>query len=240
MWTYNITRAIFETRGWTVLPTEVPVDESEILKKAFLSKPNTNEVYCIKTHIMLRKPLPANHELKIINNVRDVRDACLSFMRFTHADFEAGLSAVPGMMDSTEYYLQAFRTQALGVRFEDVLNNPTKVLEDVGNFLNLKLSENESREIIQKFDKSNFQKNLQALPKAEANSPTMHSGQQSKYHSVKNFDGSLRTMSKATGFQSNHITSKAEGEWRSYFDSDQQEKLNKLSGTWLKRFGYEV
>ncbi len=180
--------------------------------------------------------------MKIICNLRDVRDACLSYLRFTRASFETGLDSMISMMNITDYYLSEFKGQIIDVRFEDVLDNPADVLNRLSTFLSLEVSESESQEILRQFDKANIQKKLDEMSQtnADGKSPAAGAGQKSKYQTVQSFDGSSRAFDTTTGFQSNHITSKAEGEWRTYFNDEQKEKLNDLSRQWLLRYGYEV
>lgn len=242
MWTYNVVRAIFEARGWSVLPKEIPVSEHALIKEALLSEQKDKQVYCIKTHLPLKSPLPTKHAVKIISNVRDVRDACLSFMRFMHADFEAGIGAMMGMMKITDNYLAQFGNNLLSVRFEDLVKTPLDVLNNISGFLKIDLSESEKEKIIQRFDKSSIQKKLQEMPKVESKENTQSNdvGQGSKFEAVKNRDGTFRTYDKATGFQSNHITSVHDGEWKTCFDKKQVEQLISLSGNWLLKHGYKV
>jgi hypothetical protein len=241
MWTYNVVRAIFETRNWSVLPREIPINEHALIKQALLSEQKETEVYCIKTHLPLKSPLPTKHDTRIICNVRDVRDACLSFMRFMHADYEAGLHAMMNMMKISDYYLSQFGDDLLTVRFEDLTRTPPNVLENISGFLKIDLSESEKKEILQKFDKSSIQKKLWEMPKVEsANSQIKDAEQSSKFDLVKNRDGTYRTFEKATGFQSNHITSAHDGEWKTYFDKSKVDQIIGLSRDWLLRYGYEV
>lgn len=242
MWTYNVVRAIFETKGWSVLPREIPVNEHALIKTALVSEQKENEVYCIKTHLPLKSPLPTQHDVRIISNIRDVRDACLSYMRFMHADFDAGMRAMVGMMNIADYYLTQFGDNLLSVRFEDLMSTPVSVLESICSFLKVDLSESEKKEILQKFDKSNIQKKLHELPKVEQDAIAQSKDTEHglKYNTVKNLDGTYRTMDKATGFQSNHITSTNDGEWKNYFDRSKADQLIGISRDWLLKYGYEV
>ena len=241
MWTYNVVRAIFEAKGWSVLPEEVPVNEHALIKEALLSGQKEKVVYCIKTHLPLKSPLPTKHDVRIINNIRDVRDACLSFMRFMHADYDAGIHAMKSMMRITDYYAAEFGENMLSVRYEDLTSAPLNVLEKICGFLKIDLPENGKKEILQKFDRSNIRKKLQELPKVEPDANALVDPEhRSQFEAVKNRDGTYRTYEKATGFQSNHITSSVDGEWKTYFDKSESEQLTNLSKQWLSRYGYEI
>jgi hypothetical protein len=129
----------------------------------------------------------------------------------------------------------------MSVRYEDLTNTPQKVMEDICGFLKIDLTETEKQEILQKFDKSNIKKKLQGLPKVESDARILADPEHSsKYDSVRNRDGTYRTYEKATGFQSNHITSSGDGEWKTYFDKSKVEQIINLSRDWLLRYGYEV
>ncbi|MEO8342858.1 MAG: sulfotransferase domain-containing protein [Gallionella sp.] len=241
MWTYNVIRAIFATRDWSVLPTEIPIIERALIKTALLSAPKENEVYCIKTHLPLKSPLPTKHDVKIICNIRDVRDACLSFMRFMHADYAGGIRAMINMMKITDYYLSQFGDNLLSVRYEDLTQTPSAVLANLCGFLKIDLSETEQKAILQEFDKSAIQKKLQEMPKIEAGINVREDNKQNlKFDAVLNRDGTYRAYEKMTGFQSNHITSSDDGEWKTCFDKSQIDQLINLSEKWLLKYGYKI
>jgi hypothetical protein len=242
MWTYNVVREILETKDFLVLPRTIPENEEDLIGSALRSAEKENEVYCIKTHLALKSPLPTQHDVKIICNIRDVRDACLSYMRFIHADFETGIQAMASWMKKTDYYLAAFEDNLLSVRFEDLTNNPQRVIDNLASFLNMDLSKGEKIEILKKYSKPNIQKKLRELSKVkfDVNGQVEGVEQQLKFASVRNLDGTYRVFEKTTSFQSNHITSTKDGEWKAQFDKYQTEQLIDLSRAWLVKYGYKI
>ena len=242
MWTYNVTRAILEAKKISVLPKLIKVDERSIIQDALVSVENKNEVHCIKTHIKLESPIPTKHPVKIICNVRDVRDACLSYMRFMKADYEVGLQIMKIMMELTDYYISTFADNLITIRFEDVVNNPHPTIGKISDFLGVELSEIEKKEIIAKFDRSNIQKKLHELSsvKLNENGQVIDDEQKEFFDSVKKFDGTYSIFDKVTSFQSDHVTSITDGEWESYFDKNQKAMLNALSRKWLLKYGYKI
>lgn len=242
MWTYNVARAILEAKNILVLPKLIPVNERDLIKIALKSEEKENEVYCIKTHLLLNNPLPTKHEVKIICNIRDVRDACLSFMRFMHADYETGVRAMISMMQKTDCYLTSFKDNLLEVRFEELTNSPLTVIETISNFLKIDLSENEKNKILIRFDKSNIQQQLSKMAniKIDKKGQVIGAKQKSKFDTAQNLDGTFRVFDKATSFQSNHITSNTDGEWKTHFDKNQIKQLNNITKEWLLKHGYKV
>jgi Sulfotransferase domain len=242
MWTYNVVRSIYETKGFRVLPKEIPADEGPLITKTLGSEINDNEVYCIKTHVPLKSPLPTKHEVKIISNIRDVRDGALSFMRFTHADMEGGIKTMMRMMYITDHYLTKFKNDLLSIRYEDLTDNPQRVLENVAAFLKIDLSKGEKAEILRKFSKANIQKQLNTMKKIklDALGQIESDEKKSKFETVKNLDGTYRVYDKTTAFQSDHITSTRDGEWKTHFGKDQIERINGITKDWLLKHGYKV
>lgn len=108
--------------------------------------------------------------------------------------------------------------------------------------MKIDLTDSEKKEILWKFDKSNIQKRLQEMPRIDPATIDKNevAVQGSGFDAVKNMDGTYRTYDKATGFQSNHITSSNDGEWRTCFDRGQADQLGSLSKAWLLKNGYEV
>lgn len=242
MWTYNVVRAIFKTRNFSVLPKLIPTNELDLIETALASDEMENQVYCIKTHKALNSPFSTTHKVKIICNIRDVRDACLSFMRFKHADYEAGISAMNDMMKLTDYYRTTFKGNLLIVRFEDLSGSPSKVLEDILRYLEVDLTRIEKDQILKQYDKSNIQEKLRDMSniKVDSNGQIIDAEQRSKFEAVRNDDGTYRIYDKTTAFQSNHITSKKDGEWKTHFKKKQSDKLSNLSRKWLLKYGYKI
>lgn len=242
MWTYNVVRTMYETRGFTVLPKEIPADEGPLITKTLNSEINEKEVYCIKTHVPLKSPLPTQHEVKVICNIRDVRDAALSFMRFTRADLEGGIETMKRMMFITDHYLTKFKNNLLCIRYEDLTDNPQLVLENIAAFLQVDLSKGEKNEILRRFSKANIQKQLNSMKKIklDAQGQIESDEKKSKFETVKNLDGTYRVYDKTTAFQSDHITSTKAGEWKTHFGKDQVERINGITRDWLLKHGYKA
>jgi len=146
------------------------------------------------------------------------------------------------MMNTTDYYLNEFGEGVLGVRFEDVTNNPSNVVDSICSFLKVELSDSDKNGIVARFSKSNIQKKLHDMSKVKLATDGQIEGneQQSKFVSIKNLDGTYRIYDKSTAFQSNHITSTGDGEWRTVFDKEQIDKVNSISKEWLLRHGYKI
>jgi len=242
MWTYNVVRALYKSNNVTVIPEKIPKDESTLITEALQNRAVDGEVYCIKTHFRLPNPLPTQHEVKVICNVRDVRDACLSYKRFMHVDFETCLNVMNEMMIATDYYMQAFSDNRLMVRFEELGDEQLDVIGKISAFLGLSVSEKQKSGIWAAYKKSSVKKRLDEFSDIKVDEEGRIKGakHQEKYDAVRNRDGTFRIFDKTTSFQTNHITSEKDGEWKTDFSSEQIELINRLSREWLQRYDYEI
>ena len=241
MWTYNIVRELYKKKKFVILPNKIPVSESELISEALNSNVINNEVYCVKTHSILQNPLPTKHEVKIICNYRDVRDAGLSFMRFMRGDFSGVPNAMIGMMQTTDYYLNTFTSDLMPIRFDDIKNKPVDTIDDICAFLNLDISKKVKSDIDTKFSKSSVKKHIDKLSDIKIKEGIVKGAKhQNNYAAVGNIDGTYRVFDKETSFQSNHITSKKDGEWRNHFTKEQIEQINNISREWLLKYGFNI
>lgn len=242
MWTYNVTRALYKSCNVTVVPERVPKDESTLISEALQSRDADGMAYCIKTHLKIPNPVPTQHEVKLICNIRDVRDACLSYKRFMHSDFETCLGAMKDMMLATDYYMQTFHDNLLAIRFDELSNENMAPINKISAFLELPATAEQKKQIWNTFRKSSVKGRLDKL----SNIVIDHKGQlkgpenQNRYDTVRNHDGTYRIFEKETSFQTNHITSNRDGEWRTHFSNSEIEKILDLSSDWLQRYNYAI
>ena len=146
------------------------------------------------------------------------------------------------MMNITDHYLTKFRNNLLSIRYEDITTNPQSALENVADFLNINLSKGEKAEILRKFSKANIQKKLSGMKKIKLDTKGQVESDEhkSRFETVKNLDGTYRVYDKTTAFQSDHITSTKDGEWKTHFAQDQLDRINSITKDWLLRYGYKI
>jgi len=242
MWTYNVVRELYKINKITVIPEQIPKDESALITEAVQSTVVDGEVYCIKTHFKLPDPLPTQHNVKIICNIRDVRDACLSYKRFMRVDFETCINVMREMMAATDYYLNAFTGNRFMVRFEELGDEHLDAIGKIAAFLGLPVSKKQTADIWAAYKKSSVKKNLDKLSEIKVDKDGRIKGTkyQKNYDTVRNRDGTYRIFDKTTSFQTNHITSAKDGEWKTHFNNEQIEQIISLSEDWLKKYGYTV
>lgn len=237
MWTYNVCRSLIVAAGKEPWPEEVPLDESPAIQHALAHPPAANQVYCIKTHF--RIPVGKPHML-IICNYRDIRDATLSYMRFMKCTFEKALAAARGSMELTDHYLQPRDPHVLPIRYDAILDQPQQTISTLAGFLSLRVSPQEIAHIAESLSRETVARKISQLDteKQGSESSGTNNRPQGKISSAPNLDGSFRLHDSSTGFQTGHISSGEDGEWRNILSSAEQEKLLEISIDWLQRYDF--
>ncbi len=237
MWTYNATRELLKSVGLTPVPHSIPANTTPYINKAFTEPVDDNEIYCVKTHMKLQPDLP---DTKIINTYRDVRSAMVSYMRFCRCGFGRGLKVAQSMMNCTDYYFKNHTQNIIHICYDRIMNEPSAVMDDICRFLGLSVD----RPVIQKISDAlshnnirNMTETLEIVP-ADTNGSLPEQYDKERFDIVQNLDGSFRVFDRSTGFQTNHITSQNEDDWKQVLTEEQMKLLTKITGQWLAEYGF--
>lgn len=241
MWSYNVTRAIVEENNKNILPKGIIIDQKKAIDDALQSNVNPSEVYVIKTHYILSDQVQTNHDLKVICNYRDVRDALLSYMRFTHSDFQKSFESMQSMMYTTDYYFEKFSSRLLKINYNEMMKDPIKIVGNMSKFLGMPASETCKARIVEKYSKNNVKKLIKELEKVnvDGHGNIVNGSYRGKYLASPNSDGTFRILDPETNFQTNHITSSQDGEWKNVFTDEQKNAVQKIADDWLKRHNFK-
>lgn len=146
------------------------------------------------------------------------------------------------MMDITDYYLKIFDKNILPVRYEDINQSPKQLIDQLCQYLEVDVSDAKKNEILSRYSRENIKKKLKEMSdvRLDEHGKVKGTKNQSKFESVKNLDGTYRAYDKNTAFQSNHITAKKDGEWKTAYTFIEVEQINALCGSWLIKHGYQV
>ncbi|MBI4184311.1 MAG: sulfotransferase domain-containing protein [Proteobacteria bacterium] len=234
MWTYNVARGLLAAAGRRVEPTVVPQRDDEMV--ALLGQAHAHPddaVCCLKIHSRLRR-LPS--DARLIVNIRDVRDAMISYMRFMHADFERGLKAVEGMMALTDHYVALGGAERLIVRYESIVAEPRPTLAAIARFLGLSLGRKALLAVEREWSKASIKEKI-ARAERDLMERRREGGPLRAIDVAANVDGTFRVYDPATGFQSGHIAGDGAKGWRELLDPAQRERLLVLTRPWLERHG---
>jgi hypothetical protein len=231
MWTFNVVRKLIEQAGLTYFPKELPLDDTELqrlMEESIRNRYVPNEIQCYKFH--WRPIAKSSSEVKIIYTYRDVRDALLSWMRFVKGSFDQGLARVQAMMDEVDSYFSVENENLQIVRYDAIIETPNQVAEGISRFLGFEHANETINAVVQAFSREKVKELVSSLALSAPGQGML----------IDNLDGSKRHLDKSTLFQSNHITSKAPGEWRLAFSPEQKSRLLDLTGSWLERYKFEV
>lgn len=232
MWTYNVCRRLILATGRTPWPDSVPQDETAAIQHALVHPPGPDQIYCIKSHKRIPVELP---HMRIICNYRDIRNAMLSYMRFMKCPFDKALAVARGSMDLTDHYLARKHSNVHAVRYDTLVEHPRETIGELADFLSLPASQADIGRIASALSRDEVRRHVEQLESSRADAENRGPGSLS---TVENLDGSRRIYDHATGFQSGHISSGREGEWRDAFTAEQQAQVMAAAADWLTRYEF--
>jgi hypothetical protein len=230
MWTYNVARRLIRAAGHTPWPVHIPPDPIPVFRQAMQFGIAASDVICIKVHSRFEGAVPG---LKVLCNLRDIRDVIVSYMRFMHVDFDEVITGFEDSMALTDYYFQEARFDVLDVRYENIMLRAAETVTRIGFFLGFQVSPQQAEEIAGDYSRKKLRSYIAKLGDAGPDGETRKPGQ-----TQRNADGSVRFYDHTTGFQSGHVSDSQGGEWRTLLDASQQARLLALTGDWLARYGY--
>lgn len=230
MWTYNVARRLIRLAGFTPWPVHIPPDPIPVFRIAVRNGVAASDRICIKVHAQYEGALPG---LKILCNLRDARDALVSYMRFTRCSFDEAIPAFSESLALVDYYLSAARFEVLDVRYEHILQQPETAVARIAAFIGYPVSPEQAALISADYARDKVRSYVNALGSAAAGGAGA-----APICTQRNADGSLRLYDEGTGFQSGHVSDSVGGEWRTVLLPEQQARLAALGGGWLVRHGY--
>lgn len=237
MWTYNVVREIVRSAGKSVLPEEAPVSDQEsgdYANREIVRNQDPNTVFVFKIHSFI-EALP--DQQLAISNIRDVRDTIMSFMRFMHVDFATALSAAKDYIRLADHYESFPEDRCVLVRYVEIVNDPEKVIARLARRIGVDIKAATGADIAARFSKDR----VKALTddKDRQLRRSLETGEQVQgTRRLERGNGIVASFDLETGFQSNHVSSYQEGDWRHMLSEDQIEALNQDFGSWLIRHGY--
>ena len=136
-----------------------------------------------------------------------------------------------------DYYRIFPREKIHHIAYENITSAPDKTCREIARFLSIDISDADIKSIADMYSKKNVAERIvkkeQDIMKRIQNNATV-----SEDDFVRNIDSSLRAYDTETGFQSGHVTSYRDGEWKKILTQSQQEKMYDVLGDWLMKNGY--
>lgn len=231
MWTYNVARRLIRMAGHTPWPVHIPPDPIPVFRQAMRFGVAARDVICIKVHSRFEGAVPG---LKVLCNLRDIRDTVISYMRFMHCDFDDAIEGLGDSLSTTDYYLSEARFDVLDIRYENIMGCAAETIMRIGSFTGFPVSPDQAALIAKDYAREKIKSHVAGLDRGAAVMETRIAGTDQR-----NLDGSVRHYDEATGFQSGHVSNSRGGEWRTLLDASQQARLMALTGEWLTRHGYD-
>jgi hypothetical protein len=224
MWTFNVVRDLVGSSGTPPKPQLVPQDDAEMEAIGQAGIAAGDGVYVLKVHTHIAADLP--HSLFVVTH-RDVRDSVVSFMRFTHSDFDAGLRFAAGAIRTEQHFSTFPADRTLHLDYGEITGGPVAAVGRLGAHLGIPTPETLVDDIVARYSKDKVRERLVAREQALRDKIASRQPVDRRDF-VAQQDRSLRAFDTTTGFQSGHVSDYREGDWRRILTADQQQQLAAL------------
>ena len=235
MWTYNVVREIFINLEKKIIPLNIPQDDDQMLDCHFINLKNRNDIISIiKIHKLIKKEYA--NKTKILINIRDPRDAVISYKRFMklkNYSFQQAINFIKNSINRIWHYRENFdKENLLEINFKDIVNNPRKIFFQLEKFLNLEINKKIVDQIIKKFSKKKIS---EMIKKKEIFIKKKIKKKQKIYkQNLLIFDkNNIRIFDEKTGFQTGHISNYKDGEWKQHFSNNEISIINNRFKKWF-------
>ena len=205
-----------------------------MLKYHYNNLNNHNDIISIiKIHKLIKKEYANN--TKIIINIRDPRDAAISYKRFMklkNYSFQQVIKFIKNSIDLIRYYRENFnKDNLLEIDFKDIIDNPHKIFSKLEKFLYLEINKKIVNKIVKKFSKK---KVLEIIKKKETNLKDLINKKQkiNKINLVILNKNNIREFDEKTGFQTGHVSNYKEGNWQQHFSDKEIVEINNKFKEW--------
>lgn len=237
MWAYYVTRQILATGGRHVMlpPRELAEGQWPEYSLRVIADDQPGVIFCAKVHLRLALTIPA---WRFVVTYRDVRDSTLSYMRFMRCNFEKALETTRLIMALTDHYFAAPDDVALKIRYDEVTQSPGRAALRIASFLDIEFSETQADALVNGVTRESVVRVVADYEQSVKS--RLMAGSKEPFAYVKNSDGSIRLVEPTTLFQSGHITSARDGEWRDVLTREEQARLNELTIDWLRRHDFPI
>ena len=242
MWTFNIIREIINELNYIVIPKLVPQNDSEMCKLHLkhLNEKDKNTICIIKIHSLLKKIY--YEKSKVIFNLRDPRDALVSFLRFMKFSYNLNekIEYISDSIKKTEYIRNNIKKDDyLEIFYNNIIFRPEDTVNQICNFLNLEIQFEQINKIVEKYSKKNVIKSIKKKEEMVTNKIKKNEKLDKKEIVFIN-KSNYRIFDEDTGFQSGHVSSYKEGEWKNILTNIEQNEIKKEFGHWFKENNFNV
>jgi hypothetical protein len=237
MWTFNVVRELARRAGFNVLPDKVFIHEAEwfaYANKEIAENHDPRTMFVLKTHDLLQA-LPPDHF--IVSNIRDVRDAVMSFMRFMHLDFEKALELGKSNLARIDHYVGISDDRRMLVHYAEINRSPADLIKRLADRLALPCDATSAAEIASTFGKDKIKAQIQERDR-RCQDAFVKGAPPIGEMMLSRSDGRYASIDLSTGFQSDHVSDYQDGDWRELLSEDQIVLMKEAFGPWIAKHGF--
>ena len=219
MWITNVIKEIFANSNFNVLPKksiQTNAENFEIYNSQALIDKNKLNKYVFKIHAKIEKIPPGS---KVITTIRNPYDICASYHEFMKCKLVNSINSALLLIDFITHYKDNSENVCI-VNYDDIETKPTSLVKELGLFCDVQISENQIKEIVNKYEKTKIQKLIEKND-IELKQIIDENQKIDEQKIVRGREGGLRYFDLNTGFQSGHISKRENGDWKKVFSEEE-------------------
>jgi hypothetical protein len=237
MWTFNVTRDLLRQASFEVRPEKVLIEDHQwvaLAEQEARRDQDPNRAYVMKIHSCIHG-MP-DQDL-VISNIRDLRDVVMSWMRFMRVGFDEALASVASLAEVAEHYDRFPKDRVLILRYDEITRGPMASIRKIAARLGLQPEEAAIADLAERFDKSRIKN---AIDQRDRQIQTAHAAgiPTNPDHLIGTRAGSLISLDRRNGFQTDHVSDYRDGDWRKLLSRAEIDALHQRFGGWLERHGF--
>lgn len=237
MWTYNVVRELVRRSGYRVLPEDVALSDrdcAEYFNHEMPAHRGPGTVFVLKMHACLTD-IPPSHF--VITNVRDIRDAVVSYMRLMHVGFDDALEYYGAFTGIADHYVGLPDERRMVIRYDEMTSAPAEIVRRIAERLSLPVNHALVEDVTVQFSKEKVAALIESKDR-QVRDLTPYGRLPEGQVLLDRADGVAVTVDRSTGFQSGHVSNYQDGTWRDLLSDDEAGALDQTFGEWLTRHGY--
>ena len=212
---YNLTRNIVAYNGgYSLHPAEVRSGFWDVARRYV----NDERVIVVKNHFLppaevVNPYTTSSREVRVLMCHRDLRDVCVSLMRFQDITFKQAMPTIKRMIGDMKNYIDATDGEHLMMSYSELTQNMVASTEKIIEFIDNGWMSTPPIEDINKLSADNVLKLQEKMSQ----------------------DDRIRTH-----IAPNHVWNGLNGKWRRILTGPQQIEINDVVKEWLEEYGYEI
>jgi len=171
--------------------------------------------------------------------MRDPRDILISFQRFMKTDFNRALLVAQVATEFDEIYCSYPKEILLSIEFEEITRTPLAITKQICRYLGIEVEEAKHQAIVNEYLKEKVAARIDQIT-SDLKQRLQRGEAVRRNEIVYLSDENYRAFDTKTGFQTGHVSTYENNDWRSLLSEAEKHQVSQTIGPWLQKKGYPL